>query len=233
MKLYFTHARNSPPPNHTSYSTRLSTEQSYSFSSSHTASTNKLNNFHKAFLRSRILQNSKYQHLFNSSYLSTIKSRNHPLSESFSTNQLLSSTSFPSKLYPKTKPILTNTTSFCLYNPTSPSQTTYNFHKQIQAVRKEKYILSLKKNKLLKKQCNISNNIGLTEQNMKHITYSSKLLTCFVKEYDFYRPENILIVDRDNPVVDVDFLKSQWKEIPNDIYEKYSLRSWLNSIFKI
>lgn len=186
MKLYFTHTRNSPPPNHTSYSTRLSTEQSYSFSSSHTPNTNKLNNFHKSFLRNRILQNSKYQHLFNSSYLSTIKSRNHPLNESLSTNQLLSTTSFPSKPHPKTKPIITTASSFCSYNPTSPFQTTYNFHKQIQAIRKEKYILSLKKNKLHKKQCNISNNIGLTEQNMKHCTYSSKLLNCFVKEYDLY-----------------------------------------------
>ena len=186
MKLYFSTTRNSPPPNYTSYSTRLSTEQSYSFSSSHTASTNKLQNFHKAFLRNRILQNSKYQHLFNASYLSTIKSRNYPLSESLSTNNLLSTTSFPSKPLFQTKPVLTNTMSFCSYKPTSPSQTTYDFHKQIQAIRKEKYILSSRKNKLHKKQCNISNNLGLTEQNMKHCAYSSKLLNCFVKEYDLY-----------------------------------------------
>lgn len=76
---------------------------------------------------------------------------------------------------------------------------------------------------------------GLTMRTIETLGAKKKLITTnhHVKEYDFYRPENILIVDRDNPVVDVDFLKSQWKEIPNDIYEKYSLRSWLNSIFKI
>ena len=79
------------------------------------------------------------------------------------------------------------------------------------------------------------NQTGLTMRTIETLGAKKKLITTnhLVKEYDFYRPENILIVDRDNPIIDVEFLKSQWKEIPNDVYEKYSLRSWLNAIFKL
>lgn len=76
---------------------------------------------------------------------------------------------------------------------------------------------------------------GLTMRTIETLGAKKKLITTnhLVQEYDFYRPENILIVDRENPVIDDEFLKSQWKEIPDDLYEKYSLRSWLNTIFKL
>lgn len=76
---------------------------------------------------------------------------------------------------------------------------------------------------------------GLTMRTIEALGAKKKLVTTnhLVKNYDFYRPENILVVDRENPVIDAEFLKSQWKEIPDDVYEKYSLRSWLNTIFKL
>ena len=47
--------------------------------------------------------------------------------------------------------------------------------------------------------------------------------------YDFYRPENILIfrgsIDPDDP-----FFASPYIELPQDIYEKYSIRNWLATI---
>lgn len=75
---------------------------------------------------------------------------------------------------------------------------------------------------------------GLTMRTIEALGAKKKLITTnpHVKEYDFYNPSNILIVDRENPVIPIDFLMGQWEEVPNDIYTKYSLRSWLNTIFK-
>ena len=74
---------------------------------------------------------------------------------------------------------------------------------------------------------------GLTMRTIETLGAKKKLITTnpHVKEYDFYRPENILIVDRYNPVITKEFLDAPWKEIPENIYKKYSISSWLNSIF--
>lgn len=74
---------------------------------------------------------------------------------------------------------------------------------------------------------------GLTMRTIETLGAKKKLITTNpnVKEYDFYRPENILIVDRFNPVITKEFLDAPWKEIPEEIYKKYSISSWLNSIF--
>lgn len=62
-----------------------------------------------------------------------------------------------------------------------------------------------------------------------------KLITTnpHVKEYDFYQPENILIVDRYNPVITKEFLNVPWKDISEEIYKKYSISSWFNTIFAL
>lgn len=76
---------------------------------------------------------------------------------------------------------------------------------------------------------------GLTMRTIETLGAKKKLITTNlnVKEYDFYKPSNILIVDRENPIVPKEFIMSQWEEIPAEIYRKYSLGSWLNTIFKL
>ena len=48
-------------------------------------------------------------------------------------------------------------------------------------------------------------------------------------EYDFYRPENIYIfdgkIDKSHP-----FFTEPYRELPDEIYESYSLGSWLKKI---
>ena len=53
-----------------------------------------------------------------------------------------------------------------------------------------------------------------------------------VKGYDFYRPENVLIVDRINPIITKEFIEQPWEDVPEEIYRKYSISSWLNIIFE-
>lgn len=74
---------------------------------------------------------------------------------------------------------------------------------------------------------------GLTMRTIETLGAKKKLITTNpdVVNYDFYRPENILIVDRYNPVITKEFIEAPWKEIPDDIYKKYSISSWLNTIF--
>lgn len=74
---------------------------------------------------------------------------------------------------------------------------------------------------------------GLTMRTIETLGAKKKLITTneHVKEYDFYNPNNILIVDRKSPVIDKDFLKSPYADIPEDIYQKYSISSWLNTLF--
>lgn len=51
-----------------------------------------------------------------------------------------------------------------------------------------------------------------------------------VEFYDFYNPTNILIVDRNNPVINTEFLNSEYSELPDEIYEKYSINSWIEKL---
>ncbi len=74
---------------------------------------------------------------------------------------------------------------------------------------------------------------GLTMRTIETLGAKRKLITTnpHVREYDFYRPENILVVDRENPVIPKEFIDMPWQEIPEDVYVKYSISSWLNTIF--
>lgn len=75
---------------------------------------------------------------------------------------------------------------------------------------------------------------GLTMRTIETLGAKKKLITTNknVEDYDFYCPENILIVDKANPIITEDFIHAPWKEVPDDIYKKYSLSSWLNTIFR-
>ena len=35
-----------------------------------------------------------------------------------------------------------------------------------------------------------------------------------------------------NPVITKEFIEAPWKDIPKNVYEKYSISSWLNSVFE-
>ena len=50
-----------------------------------------------------------------------------------------------------------------------------------------------------------------------------------VVNYDFYRPENIYVYKGKIDLGDI-FFEEDYKEVDQEIYEKYSLRSWLKEI---
>ena len=74
---------------------------------------------------------------------------------------------------------------------------------------------------------------GLTMRTIECIGAEKKILTTNldIVNYDFYNPRNILVIDRVNPVVNQDFFESAYEKLPPDVYNRYSLKSWLNEIF--
>lgn len=74
---------------------------------------------------------------------------------------------------------------------------------------------------------------GLTMRTIECLGAKKKIITTNndVINYEFYRPENILVVDRFTPKVDKKFLEEPYQDLPNKIYSRYSLRSWLSEIF--
>jgi len=75
---------------------------------------------------------------------------------------------------------------------------------------------------------------GLTIRTIEMIGLQKKLITtnAAIKQYDFYRPANICVIDRENPVLDVNFLKTSYEALPDEIYEKYSIGKWIKDIFE-
>lgn len=73
--------------------------------------------------------------------------------------------------------------------------------------------------------------VGLTIRVIEALGAKKKLITTNedIVNYDFYKPENIY-VDKGNIDLDNVFFKEDYKDIAQDIYEKYSLKNWLREL---
>lgn len=60
----------------------------------------------------------------------------------------------------------------------------------------------------------------------KYITNNSE-----VKKYDFYNPNNILVVDINNPVIPKVFLETPFEPVDDNILYKYSVAGFVNDLF--
>ena len=71
---------------------------------------------------------------------------------------------------------------------------------------------------------------GLTMRTIELLGMKKKIITTNkdVVNYDFYRPNNILVIDRENPILDKDFFESEFQEVPEEIVSKYSISNWLS-----
>lgn len=76
--------------------------------------------------------------------------------------------------------------------------------------------------------------IGLTMRTIEMLGAKKKLITTNkdVLNYDFYNKNNILVIDRENPKIEKEYLNVPYVEIDKKIYEGYSLKNWLLTIFR-
>jgi len=75
---------------------------------------------------------------------------------------------------------------------------------------------------------------GLTMRTIETFGAKRKLITTNIniKNYDFYDENNIFVMDEDNVEHIEEFLKRKYKPINEEIYAKYSLSSWVETIIK-
>lgn len=79
-----------------------------------------------------------------------------------------------------------------------------------------------------------SSQTGLTMRTIEMIGLKKKMITTNkdIVNYDFFNPNNILVVDRANVIIDKRFLSSKYEELSEELYFKYSLRGWLLQLLK-
>lgn len=78
------------------------------------------------------------------------------------------------------------------------------------------------------------NQAGLTMRTIEMLGAARKLITtnAAITHYDFYSPQNILVVDRENPVIPDCFWESDYQPVDDIVYYKYSVDGWLADIFR-
>jgi hypothetical protein len=74
---------------------------------------------------------------------------------------------------------------------------------------------------------------GLTMRAIESIGQNKKLITTSVDivNYDFYNPQNIFLIDRDNLKIDKAFFEAPYIDIPLNIYTKYRIDNWIDDVF--
>ncbi len=79
------------------------------------------------------------------------------------------------------------------------------------------------------------NQLGLTMRVLEMLGAQKKIITtnASVKEYDFYLPDNICVIDRLHPQLDKSFMICEYVPLSQQIYHKYSIDGWLEEIFQI
>lgn len=75
---------------------------------------------------------------------------------------------------------------------------------------------------------------GLTMRSIEILGLKRKMITTNrdVVNYDFYNENNILVIDRENPVIDMSFFDKPYEMLNERIYKKYSLKNWLLEVLK-
>tara|TARA_R110002072_G_scaffold62183_3_gene155836 strand:- start:13815 stop:14777 length:963 start_codon:yes stop_codon:yes gene_type:complete len=76
---------------------------------------------------------------------------------------------------------------------------------------------------------------GLTFRVLDSLAYQKKLITTNpdIKNYDFYNPKNILIIDSENVKIPSSFFKNDYETIPQDIYYNYTSKNWVKTVFQL
>ena len=54
-----------------------------------------------------------------------------------------------------------------------------------------------------------------------------------ISSYDFYRPQNQIVLDRSHLALSKGMIREKYEKIPDEIYKKYSIQYWAKDIFSI
>lgn len=79
------------------------------------------------------------------------------------------------------------------------------------------------------------NQMGLSFRIFEAMALEKKFITDnqTIKNYDFYNPENILILNDDLSNIEKSFFETHYQKLPDEIYYKYTLDNWVNTVFNL
>jgi hypothetical protein len=77
--------------------------------------------------------------------------------------------------------------------------------------------------------------IGLTMRTIEVLGARRKLLTTNtdIVNYDFYHPNNIYVLDRNNLKIDTSFFNRKMVRVDDFIYNRYSIDGWISEVFSL
>ena len=107
------------------------------------------------------------------------------------------------------------------------------YHDFIYKSLSEKDVMDIMKKSKIVVDYEVGTQSGLTMRTIETLGCHKKLITTNknILKYDFYNSQNILVVDRENPVIPVEFVETPYKELDNDIYNRYYISEWLKYMF--
>lgn len=92
---------------------------------------------------------------------------------------------------------------------------------------------------LLRSRCSLDiqfkHQSGITTRAIEALPAKTKILTNNenIKLYDFYRPENIMIIDPSRPKIDKAWLREPFADVDEDILRRYSITAWVEEVFDV
>lgn len=79
------------------------------------------------------------------------------------------------------------------------------------------------------------NQYGLSFRVFEAMALEKKIITDNekIKNYDFYNPNNILVLNKDFSNITKEFFETLYQSLPEEIYKKYTLEKWVERVFNL
>jgi hypothetical protein len=76
---------------------------------------------------------------------------------------------------------------------------------------------------------------GLSFRVFEAMALEKKIITDnpSIVHYDFYDPQNILYLDKNLSNLDASFFQSSYKSLPREVFKKYTLDNWVETLFSL
>ncbi|TDO72794.1 hypothetical protein EV143_10799 [Flavobacterium chryseum] len=77
---------------------------------------------------------------------------------------------------------------------------------------------------------------GLSFRIFEALAMQRKIITTnkSISQYDFYNPNNILILDENKPInINPDFFATPYEPLSDEMYKKYTIENWVKTVFKL
>lgn len=74
---------------------------------------------------------------------------------------------------------------------------------------------------------------GLSFRIFEAMAYQKKLITsnASVTNYDFYDPNNIMVINPENVLIDPEFFLTPYSPLDEAVYSKYTIENWVKTVF--